>query len=162
MLGYFDNLLFLRTRFDPGADVSEALRQARDDFLDAYEHHDVPILAVMERQPRLLLLLGDPRNVWVLFHLQVDPESLPSSQPASSSSGANAVAAPRSESIERSPSRSTSEQITPPLPSAGPATSTPRSVSPRAASSPASSFPRLPMNRAAAPSTTAQAATFAA
>ena len=76
LLGYFDNLLFLRAAFDPEDTVADALSRARSEFLEAYEHHEVPILTVMQRQPRLFLLLADPRNVWVLFHLQVDPDSL--------------------------------------------------------------------------------------
>lgn len=76
LLGYFDNLLFLRTRLADDRSVRDTVRSARSEHLEAYEHHDTPILDVIAQQPRLLLLLGDPRNVWVLFHLQVDPASL--------------------------------------------------------------------------------------
>ena len=61
-----------------------------------------------------------------------------------------------------SPSAETSETTTPLRPSStGPSTSTPRLASSRAVSSAAPSVPRLPTNRASAPSSAAQAATFA-
>lgn len=76
MLGYFDNLLFLRHRPDADATVDEMVCAARDTVLAAYEHHDVPMLRIMESQPRLMLLLANAVNVWTLFHLEVDPYRL--------------------------------------------------------------------------------------
>jgi hypothetical protein len=76
MIGYFDNILFLRQRRIEDESVDDLIVRARESALAAYEHNDVPILSVMQRQPRLMLLLADPRNIWTLFHLQTDPDSL--------------------------------------------------------------------------------------
>ena len=61
-----------------------------------------------------------------------------------------------------SPSGETREQIDPLRPSTGPRISTPNAASLARTSSPASSAPVFPMKRAGAPSSAAQAATFAA
>ncbi|WP_283133096.1 condensation domain-containing protein [Rhizohabitans arisaemae] len=76
LMGYFDRLLFLRLRCDETETVSAMLRRVRENVVTAYEHHEVPLLRVIEHQPRLLFLLGNPVNVWTLFHLEVDPHRL--------------------------------------------------------------------------------------
>lgn len=76
MMGYFDNLLFLRYQRDETASVDTMLNEVRDAVMAAYEHHDVPMLRIIEQQPRLLLLLANAVNVWTLFHLEVDPYRL--------------------------------------------------------------------------------------
>src|SRR5579862_5549257 len=86
-----------------------------------------------------------------------------STHTASSSSGANVGATPRSEASARSPSPLTIDTTTPVAPPAtGPTSSTPRSTSSRETSSPVASSPRLAMHRASAPRAAAHAATFAA
>lgn len=85
MLGYFDNILFLRHRRDACADVVDLVRTTRETVLNAFQHHDVPMLRILQEQPRLSWLLADSANVWTLFHLEVDPYRL--------RSGADGIAA---------------------------------------------------------------------
>lgn len=76
MVGYFDNILLFRHVVDPGTTVGEHLRQVGDEVVDGQEHHDVPLLQVMQAEPRLVMLLRDPRNIWPVFHYEVDQRSL--------------------------------------------------------------------------------------
>jgi hypothetical protein len=73
LMGYFDNILFLRYEVDDSLTVAAMVDQVRDTVLEAYQHHEVPMLRVIEQQPRLLLLLANALNIWTLFHLEVDP-----------------------------------------------------------------------------------------
>ena len=86
----------------------------------------------------------------------------PASHAGSTSSGRRSRAVPRSAAIERSPSGETREQIVPLRPTTGPRISTPNAASRSRTSMPASSAPVFPRNRDGAPSSLAQAATFAA
>lgn len=94
MLGYFDNLLFLRRRRVAGSSVDEMVAASRDTVLAAYEHHAVPMLRIMESQPRLMLLLANAVNIWTLFHLEVDPYRLRAGADGIAGAGDGGDAAP--------------------------------------------------------------------
>jgi non-ribosomal peptide synthetase component F len=76
MIGYFDNILLFRHMVDAGSTVGEFLRSVGREVVEDQEHYDVPLLRVMNAEPRLVMLLQDPRNIWPVFHYDVDQRSL--------------------------------------------------------------------------------------
>jgi hypothetical protein len=76
MVGMFEDALFIRHRYDPARTVREAIAVVHQELLDAYQHHDAPLLAVLQEQPHLAGLLADEDAMWAVFNQEIAPGAL--------------------------------------------------------------------------------------
>lgn len=76
MIGYFDNIMILRLGVDRDQSVGAYLERVAESVMADQQRHKVPLLKILQRVPRVVTMISDPRNIWPLFHYQLDESSL--------------------------------------------------------------------------------------